>query len=65
MSCSITQIATPRSSRSRPISSVTSWVSAGFMPAAGSSSSSSRGPVASALAISSRLRLAYDSEYAG
>src|SRR6266550_9223342 len=60
MSCSITKIATPRSSRSRPISSVTSCVSAGFIPAAGSSSSSSLGREASARAISSRRRFAYD-----
>src|SRR5215469_15678485 len=65
MSCSITRIETPRSSRSRLISSVTSCVSAGFIPAAGSSSSSSRGLVASARAISRRRRFAYDSAYAG
>jgi hypothetical protein len=58
MSCSMTRIATPRSPASRPINSVTSCVSAGFIPAAGSSSSSSFGLVASARAISSRRRFA-------
>jgi len=51
--------------RSWAISSVISCVSTGFIPAAGSSSSSSLGFVAVARAISSRLRFAYESEYAG
>jgi hypothetical protein len=65
MSCSITRIVCPRSSRSFPINSVISCVSAGFIPAAGSSRSSTRGFVAIARAISSRRRFAYESEYAG
>src|SRR6185436_13875953 len=65
MSCSITRIVCPRSSRSLPISSAISWVSDGFIPAAGSSRSSTRGFVAIARAISSRRRFAYESEYAG
>ena len=53
MSCSTRMMVTPRS-RMRVINSSSSSVSCGFMPAAGSSSSSSRGWVASARAISSR-----------
>ena len=45
--------------------SLLSCVSAGVIPAAGSSSSSSRGRVAVARAISRRRRFAYESEYAG
>src|SRR6185437_8545936 len=60
MSCSITRIVYPPSSRSLPISSVISCVSRGFMPAAGSSSSRMRACVAMARAISSRLRFAYE-----
>src|SRR5581483_4326821 len=62
MSCSITRIVYPPSSRSLLISAVISWVSTGFMPAAGSSSRSSVGFVAVARAISSRRLLAYESE---
>ena len=46
--------------RSFAISSVISCVSTGFIPAAGSSSRSSRGLVAVARAISSRRRFAYE-----
>ena len=42
-----------------------SCVSTGFIPAAGSSSSSMRGFVAVARAISSRRRFAYERLYAG
>jgi hypothetical protein len=65
MSCSITTIVKPRSSRSLPIRWVISCVSLGFIPAVGSSSRMSFGMVAMARAISSRRRLAYDSENAG
>src|SRR6185312_9934038 len=65
MSCSITRIVKPPSSRSLAISSVISCVSDGFIPAAGSSSRRIRGSVAIARAISSRRRFAYESEYAG
>ena len=47
------------------MSSVISWVSTGFMPAAGSSRRRIRGSVAVARAISRRRRFAYESEYAG
>nr|WP_289232938.1 hypothetical protein [Barrientosiimonas endolithica] len=53
MSCSMTTTASPWS-RILKISSIACWVSSGFMPAVGSSSSSSLGSVASARAISRR-----------
>src|SRR5207248_224020 len=62
MSCSMTRIVWPASERSFAISSVISCVSAGFIPAAGSSSSRNRGCVAVARAISSLRRFAYESE---
>jgi hypothetical protein len=54
MSCSMRRIVMPNSSRSRRISAASAWVSRGFIPAAGSSSSTTLGSVASARAISSR-----------
>ena len=54
MSCSISRIARSRSSRSLRMNSVSSSDSCGFMPAVGSSSSSSFGSEASARAISTR-----------
>ena len=54
MSCSMSRMVMPSSSRMRRKSIRASSLSAGFMPAAGSSSSSSRGSVARARAISSR-----------
>ena len=53
MSCSITTTASPPS-RMRRTSAVASAVSCGFIPAVGSSSSSTFGSAASARAISSR-----------
>jgi hypothetical protein len=44
----------PRSSRSRWINRIISWVSQGFIPAVGSSSSNNFGSVANARAISKR-----------
>ena len=61
MSCSIITIVNPHSERRRPMSPVNSAVSIGFMPATGSSRRINWGCVAIARAISSRLRLAYDS----
>ena len=54
MSCSISRIVRPRSSRSLRMNSVRRRDSFGFMPAVGSSSSSSFGSEASARAISTR-----------
>ena len=54
MSCSIRTIVMPRSSRSLRMNCVSSSDSCGFMPAVGSSSSSSFGMLASARAISNR-----------
>ena len=54
MSCSISSTVSPRSSRSRCTNAMNAAVSFGFMPAVGSSSSSSFGSVASARATSSR-----------
>ena len=54
MSCSIRSTVTPRSSRTLLTNAVNWAVSCGFMPAVGSSSSSSLGSVPSARATSSR-----------
>ena len=54
MSCSISRIVRSFSRRSWSMKSVSRWDSCGFMPAVGSSSSSSFGSDASARAISTR-----------
>src|SRR3954447_5190256 len=54
MSCSISRIVRSFSRRSRSMNSVSTWDSCAFMPAVGSSSSSSFGSDASARAISTR-----------
>src|SRR5215217_3281320 len=54
MSCSMSRMLRPRSSRSRRMKSVSSFDSWGFIPAVGSSSSSSLGSEERARAISSR-----------
>ena len=54
MSCSMSRIVIPRSSRSLCMKSVSAADSCGFMPAVGSSSSSTFGSEASARAISTR-----------
>ena len=54
MSCSISRMVSPNCSRIEAISPVSRAVSAGFMPAAGSSSSNRVGRVANARAISRR-----------
>src|SRR5437588_2571725 len=65
ISCSIRRMVRPASRRSAPMRAVSACVSAGFIPAAGSSRSRSRGSVASALAISSRRWSPYGSAPAG
>ena len=65
MSCSIMTMENPHSLRRRPINSVNSADSRGFIPATGSSSSSNLGRVAIARAISNRLLFAYDNTDAG
>src|SRR5690348_15272216 len=54
MSCSISRIVSLRSSRRARMNSTSAWDSRGFMPAVGSSSSSTVGSEASARAISTR-----------
>ncbi len=54
MSCSISRIVSDSSSRSWRMNAVSAADSCGFMPAVGSSSSSSFGSEASARAISTR-----------
>ena len=55
MSCSMSRIVTSNLSRTSLMVSMSSCVSLGFMPAAGSSSNSKEGDVANARAISSFL----------
>src|SRR5712692_9056623 len=65
MSCSMNRMVSPSSSRILRIRWVSSCVSFGFIPAVGSSMSTSLGPEAMARAISSRRRLAYDRDIEG
>ena len=64
MLCSTSRIVYPRARMARSVSMI-STRSCGFSPAAGSSTSRSRGSEASAIAISSRHRFAKDSAAAG